>query len=280
MPIQIELEYRTVQCRHCHSTDVSKVGFHKNIQYYICNVCKKKSSGTDSYPQMRYPKELIYRGITLYYNGASYGAIANTFDDVVGKRPSKSTLFNWIHKYTSLVSDYIDTLRPQVGEYWQADETVIDMGKKQVWFWDLIDSETRYLLSSHMSKTRTMEDCIKFLRRARDRTNTWPQEIRTDKMMAYPGAFNKVFWKTPKEFRVEHTRSHGMRDEATNINLIERFHGSVKQRTKVMRDLKDFDTAWTILDGFVINYNFLHEHSALGVVPAKAAGILPVGLKN
>jgi transposase InsO family protein len=63
-------------------------------------------------------------------------------------------------------------------------------------------------------------------------------------------------------------------DSATNINLIERFHGTLKQRTKVMRELKTEEGARIILDGFVVHYNFFRRHTSLGdLTPAQAAGI-------
>ena len=66
---------------------------------------------------------------------------------------------------------------------------------------------------------------------------------------------------------------------SVNTNLIERFHGTVKQRTKIMRDLKNVETARTILDGYMNHYNFFMEHDYLDTTPAIAGGI-GEGVKN
>ena len=56
--------------------------------------------------------------------------------------------------------------------------------------------------------------------------------------------------------------------------LIERFHGTLKARTKVMRGLKKRETAQLITDGWLVHYNFFRPHEALGnKTPAEKAGI-------
>jgi hypothetical protein len=59
-----------------------------------------------------------------------------------------------------------------------------------------------------------------------------------------------------------------------NYNRMERYHGTLKERTKVkvMRAVKNKDTA--ILDGQRIYYNHIRPHQGLnGKTPAQAAGL-------
>jgi len=57
-----------------------------------------------------------------------------------------------------------------------------------------------------------------------------------------------------------------------NNNRMERYQGTLKERTKVMRALKNSDTA--ILDGQRIYYNHIRPHQGLnGKTPAQAAGL-------
>jgi len=93
--------------------------------------------------------------------------------------------------------------------------------------------------------------------------------IRTDKLAEYTLAI----WNAFGIGKTRHVQSSGFGSEG-NINLLERFHGTVKQRTKVMRHFKVPWCAATILEGFITHYNFLHEHEGLGgITPATAAGI-------
>jgi hypothetical protein len=57
-----------------------------------------------------------------------------------------------------------------------------------------------------------------------------------------------------------------------NNNHIERLHGSIRQREKVMRGLK-IDTT-PIVEGHRLYYNFIKPHEALnGRTPSEEAGI-------
>ena len=56
---------------------------------------------------------------------------------------------------------------------------------------------------------------------------------------------------------------------------IERFHGTIKDRTKVMRAFRNFETMLNFMDGYLIYYNFFRPHEAFESckTPAEAAGI-------
>jgi transposase-like protein len=270
---EITTTERIVSCRFCGSTDLSKYGTHKDNQYYLCKVCGRKSSGINTFPKMRYSKDLIIRALTYYYNGMSCRNICHTFNDMRGLDLSHSTIWTWIIKYSEIVNNYVMFFEPYLSNVWIADETVVDIWGEKYWFWDIIDTKTRFLIASHLSKTRTMNDAIELFSTAKAKSKIRPRVIRTDKLNIYPRAFNKVFYTRYKEDRVEHLTSHGFKSP-TNINLIERFHGTLKQRYKVMRDLKEPYSASVVLDGFVTHYNFLLEHSYLDyATPAIASGI-------
>jgi len=45
--------------------------------------------------------------------------------------------------------------------------------------------------------------------------------------------------------------------------MVERLHGTIRQRNKVMRGLDDEQTAQTMMNGLRIYYNFVRPHMAL-----------------
>jgi transposase InsO family protein len=56
--------------------------------------------------------------------------------------------------------------------------------------------------------------------------------------------------------------------------MVERLHGTIRQRNKVMRGLDDEATAQAMMDGMRIHYNFIRPHMALdGKTPAQKAKI-------
>lgn len=63
---------------------------------------------------------------------------------------------------------------------------------------------------------------------------------------------------------------------AESNNKIERFHGTEKERTKVMRAFDSLSGASGIAEGFRVHYNLVRTHQGIGMTPGEAAGI-PVG---
>jgi len=68
-------------------------------------------------------------------------------------------------------------------------------------------------------------------------------------------------------------RLQSIRDKVNN-NPIERFHGTVRERVKVMRSLDNDESAPHIIDRFKTYYNFLRPHMGLNnKTPAEMVGI-------
>jgi transposase-like protein len=64
-----------------------------------------------------------------------------------------------------------------------------------------------------------------------------------------------------------------VRDRSNN-NMVERLHGTIRQRNKVMRGLDEESTAQTMMDGLRIYYNFIRPHTALnGKTPSEISRI-------
>jgi len=93
-----------------------------------------------------------------------------------------------------------------------------------------------------------------------------------DGLRTYHYAIAKEFF-TLKGPRTEHVRIPNIRDRSNN-NMVDRPHGTIGQRNKVMRGLDDEATAQTMMGGLRIYYNFLGPHGALnGKTPAQQVKI-------
>lgn len=157
---------------------------------------------------------------------------------------------------------------PDVGSVWVADETTIDIDGKNIWLWDIIDTKTRYLIATHMSYTRTSKDAEQLMKQAYERTGKIPRIIYTDKLRAYLEGIERVFGADTSH------RQGAPFDVENNTNVIERFHGTLKSRTKVMRGLHTVESARNYLDGWLVHYNFFRPHMRLkDRTPASVAGI-------
>lgn len=107
-----------------------------------------------------------------------------------------------------------------------------------------------------------------------------PEFIVTDGLFAYNKRFSKVF-RTLARGGPKHVRLVSFLDKINN-NTIERLHGTVRERTKVMRGFNKFYSAKLILDLWKTYYNFIRPHGSLnGLTLAEASGInLPLNGGN
>lgn len=168
------------------------------------------------------------------------------------------------------MSEYVEELSPQFSSVWMADEMAVKVKGEWRWLWNVIDKETRFLLASAISEKREVQDARRIFAQAKLRAKGKPDLILTDGLPAYIEAYKKEF-RTLRKPRTEHIRHIRLQGDL-NTNRIERFHGTAREREKVLRGLKKNDSL--IIDGFRIYYNFIKEHQALnGQTPAEKANI-------
>lgn len=217
---------------------------------------------------MQYPVDQVGTAIGMYYEGQSLNSICRLLTQIYHSYPSDSTVYRWVARFTKRAVKDAGSYKPDVGDVWIADETVLEIDGKNVWFWDIIDAKTRFLLASHLSRTRTTRDAQKLMELASEKAGKVPKTVITDKLRAYLDGVELTFGADTK-----HIASKPFTVE-NNTNLIERFHGTLKDRTKVMRGLKDIESARLLTAGWLLHYNYLRPHESLNDrTPAQVAGI-------
>lgn len=271
-------------CRYCGSLDIVKIGVRHNIQRdvqrYLCNQCGHKFVHNEGFEKVKATPKAITVALDLYFKGVSQRKIVDHLKQFEGVEVTQPCVLKWIRKYVELMTDYLDKFTPQLGGMWHSDETMINVrkteqidGENYSWAWNLLDHETRFLIASEVTKHRNIEDARKVLQDAKQVANGQnPDFIITDKLPAYKQAVTKEFY-TMKKPRIQHVKLKNIR-EGTNNNIVERLHGTIKERTKVMRGMDNDESAQRMMDANRIYYNFLRPHQALGgKTPAEKAGI-------
>jgi putative transposase len=255
-------------CKHCGSMNLVRYGLENGVQYWFCKDCHRKFADNDALPDMRTPIMQVAAALSMYYRGMSIDEIRGHLQQQYNNQPSSSTVYEWIVRFSDEADRKTRDLKPNVGYVWLADETMLDIGGHKVWFWDLIDIKTRFLLASHMSFQRTTQHAQSLVEKAVRRVGKSPKVIITDRLQAYLDGIELALGGD-----TQHVQSRGFMLKP-NTNLIERFQGILKSRTKVMRGLKTPETALTILDGWLVYYNFFRPHESLGnKTPAEKAGL-------
>jgi putative transposase len=267
MPVEIKT-VKTIVCKHCGSEAVVRYGSYKGVPRYLCKVCRRKFKADDNLSGNRVPTSEISSALNLYYDGESVRAIGRHFNQESGHTPSTATTYEWIQKYSQYLTDSTKDYHPKdIGNEWVADETVLKIGGSQLWLWDIIDTKTRMLLASRLSRSRTTRDAQILIDKAIKTAGKEPETVLTDQLPSYLD----VFYGKDAEHK------HGSpfsKVQGESTSKIERWHGTLKSRTKVMRGLKNFETALDFTEAYQAYYNYLRPHESLqGKTPAEVAGI-------
>jgi len=262
-----------MMCKYCGSEKLVKNGKVRGKQTYLCKNCGHRIVNPKSFPNMKTESRVIATAIDLYYEGLSVRKVANQLKKIFGVQSSQVSVWNWIMKYSKFVTDFVETLKPQLVGIYKVDETAIKTRGLNAWFWEIIDQDTKFLVASHLSRSRPIKEAIALFEKSVKVAKRKPLSIYVDGLPAYIKAYNKVFRTLRKNDRPEFIRRVGLRAVNSN-NTVERLHGTLKDRIKPMRGLKDMETVRTLLEGWVVHYNYIRPHQTLkGRTPAQACGI-------
>jgi transposase-like protein len=214
--------------------------------------------------KMKTPSRQIASALGMYYGGMSLDAIQQQFRQDYELDMSESNYWNWVKRFTKEAIRQSKDFKPEVGNTWVADETYMKLGDKTVYFWDIIDPKTNYLLASHVSFSRGAREARVLMRLASNRAGKTPKAIITDKLRSYVGAIEDEFGADTK-----HVQGGPFKlvTSGESTAEIERFHKTLEQRTKVFEKFQDIASIKLLTDGWLINYNFFKQNEGCGNIP-------------
>ena len=266
-------------CRYCDSGRIARWGTRKNkrssVQIYRCKDCKRQFTANPGFEKRRYDDVIITRALESYFRGHSARDIADSLGHE-GVIVSHMTVYRWIAEYSEMISEYLSGIVPRVGDWVRADEIVVKVDGKRPYVFASMDDDTRYWIAYEMAETKFQHNADSLLELTREQIGRTPKVFKTDGLPAYARSSKKVFGK--KTLHVRHIHLAGKRDRDNN-NKMERLNGEIRDREKVFRGLKKFDTP--VFAGMQAYYNFLKKHGALdGRTPAEAAKIVVDGFNK
>jgi putative transposase len=262
------------KCLVCGSKHIQKWGFRyrangNRIQRYKCATCRHRwdVNPNSAFIAMRTNPKAIMVALDLYFKGISLRKIQDHLKQFEGTHVSYVSVYKWIQKYVALMEQYAKTLKPQLSNVWHADEMKVNVHGKWQWLWNIMDSDTRYILASHVAQGRGAAEAQETFQIAKNNSDPEgePTFLISDGLPSYQAAAAREFRNTV------HIAKVGIQGEVNN-NRIERLHGTMRERNKVMRAIKKPSS--TIIEGQRIYYNHIRPHQALnGKTPAQACGI-------
>jgi transposase-like protein len=216
--------------------------------------------------------------LDLYFKGASPRKVTQHIAQFYGVKVSHVALIKWIRKFSQLIDDYANTLKPQLSGVWNCDEMKTKMahenpinGERFYWLWDGLDNQTRYLIATPLTRGRTHKDARAFFETAKIQAKKDPRAIFSDGLDSYRGEYDPI--SIDNVGNVAHIANVGIRSHMGN-HRVERLHNTLREREKVMRNLKRAHSADKVFKGFRAYYNFVRPHMALGGhTPAQAAAV-------
>jgi putative transposase len=260
---------KTIACKNCGSQAVLKFGSYKGVQLYWCKSCQRKFKADDSVFHGKVQSKYVSQALAEFYTGDSVHDISENLYQQYQYKPSKSIVWKWITKYTDLAVKQFKDDKPKVGSVWIADETMVDIDKnRKVWIYNVIDEKTRYLLASRVALSRTTNDAQAVMREAQKRAGKTPTKVLTDSNRSYEDGIELTFGSDTEHVQTKPFKS------GDNTQRVERYHGTFKDRVKVMRAFRDVEALIQFNDGWVAFYNYFKPHQSLdGKTPAEEAKI-------
>lgn len=267
-----------IKCRYCGSTNHIKKGYRKTlnrgkIQKYRCLDCKKYFTNDDGFYRMRNSSKIITMGIDMYLSNLSSRKMRNMLKRHFDLNVDHTTVLEWVRKYVLKVNKYVEGLGYNLGDSFYADETVINRKGVQDNFWACVDWNTRLITGFHYSLTCDTNEAIVFLKKAVKKGK--PKYIKTDSALFYPKAFHKLFYTNKLGqnggLTVQHKIQNYRKTKIHNYK-IETVFMKLKDRVHDFRGLKALWSAPILLQGLVIQHNFIEKHSTTNKIPCELAG--------
>jgi transposase-like protein len=281
-------------CRKCGSGEVERSGVRQNksgpVRRFLCRVCGAYFSGREGFHNRRSDPEVIAKALDLYFRGTSLRQVADHFAQAYGLKVSDTTVYRWVSHYGKLAAEWMETQNAKVGQTWHVDERVVNVDGEHRYLWNVMDSETRFLLASRISQGRGIPEARAAFRDAKASTDVRPVELRSDGYPGYPEAIKQEFGRYKRSDEPRSSLKNGgskamwtphrvvpsIRAPESN-NILERLNGTSKDRTKTMRAYDNLAGASALSRGWQVHYNLVRPHLALGKTPGEAAGFGELG---
>ncbi|MCL6578916.1 MAG: IS6 family transposase [Candidatus Bathyarchaeota archaeon] len=216
------------------------------------------------FERMRATPQIITSAMQLYFTGESLRNVQK-FLRLQGVNFSHVAILKWIKKYIRLMENYLEKIKPNVGDTWRADELWIKIKGNMKYLFAMMDDETRFWIAQEVAETKLHHDARVLFHSAIRVTGKQPKTLITDGLQSYSVACEQAFDGT------KHVRYVTFKGDKNN-NRMERMNGEIRDREKTMRGLKK--RRIPILMGYQIFHNYIRPHEGLdGKTPAEACGI-------
>lgn len=226
-----------IACKFCGSYKIIKYGKKANKQVYKCKDCIQKFVLNKGFEGFCYDPRIVATTLDLYFKSVSLRKIEDHLGQFYGLDVDHSIVHRWISN-TDIIEAYVATLEPEVGDIWHTDEMKLKIGGEWRWLWNTMDEKTRFQLVSIITQTRETYGAKQAFRLSKKVVGKKPHTMVTDGLRAYRPAFRSELYDHHQS--CTHIADVALQESLNNV--LERMHGSIREREKVTRGLKVDDT--------------------------------------
>ena len=260
-------------CWYCDSTNTIRKGMQAGHRRFRCKSCGSYYTDNLGFEGSRASPEHIIAAVDMMFSGLSSRKTAKSL------RRAKcavthQTVVNWARRFGSMMEQYLDIIRPHVGELWRTDEVYMKIRGERKYLFAMLDSDTRYWIARQVATNKGTDDVRPMFRKARQVAGKTPSKLISDGASNFAEAHRDEYAPRNYLWKDSVHEPHIRMDGDPNNNQMESFNGNtLRMREKVTRGLKSEDSA--ILAGLQIYHNHVRPHLGLpdGQTPGEAAGI-------
>lgn len=217
---------------------------------------------------MKIPSKQIETAVGAYYQGESLLQITHDFVARHGIYISDSTVRKWVETYSKMGAYDTQKFHPRTCDTWIINFSVVTVDKSNCWLIDIIDLNSYFILSTTFSETLNIQDVIAAIEIAQKRANKKPKGLLVtgNLNLINTNQLDKELFKREKLLIGSNPDKH---DE-----YYQKIKYAYCKRNKIISKLKNKRSINTIIDGWVVHYNFHRRHELLDrLTPAEKAGI-------
>ena len=276
---------KIITCNHCQSRRYVRAGkTNYGIQLYKCKSeeCGKRFVEKTLQYWLKTPIKIIAVALKTYATKKSLRETSKHLFDYFKININYTTIRTWIIKFTPIFKRFIQTLKPKLSGFRHLDEQFFTWNNRNphrrhqilsselYYVWNCFDDSTRFVSYPEISTKRSHHHVIRLLDRVVDIVGKKPQLVGCDKYRGYKKGINKALFSN--KHRVKLVFFNMNKGEHGN-NIIERFHRTIRTRTRLMFGYRPKNCSRAYLDLLYTDYNFTRYHSAIKATPATKAGI-------
>ena len=259
-------------CKFCDSPDIILKGSRGGRPRFKCRACGRFFAANLGFEGMRHGPEHVTIAVEVFFAGLSSRKTATTLTNA-GCPVTYKTIQNWGRRFGGMMEQYLDLLRPHLGEAWRTDELYLRIRGDRKYLFAMLDAPTRYWIAKQVATHKGTDDVRPMFRKAREVAGKVPSLLTSDGASNFAEGHKREYAHKNYLWKDSRHESHIRMDGDINNNQRESFNGNtLRLREKVTRGLKREDSA--ILSGLQVYHNHVRPHLALeGRTPGEAAGI-------